>query len=70
MGVVTVRSTVVSEVLRMTKVKTPPTYREIENKLIELENEHEMLGKRYDSLVKLIRKQGKDSVQSTVHNLL
>ena len=51
----------------MTKVKTPPTYREIENKLIELENEHEMLGKRYDSLVKLIRKQGKDSVQSTVH---
>ncbi len=48
----------------MTKVKTPPTYREIENKLIELENEHEMLGKRYDSLVKLIRKQGKDKVMS------
>ena len=43
-------------------MKIPPTYREIENKLIELENEHEMLGKRYDSLVKLIRKQGKDKV--------
>ncbi len=39
-----------------------PTYREIENKLSELELEHEILGERYDSLVKMIRKQGKDKV--------
>jgi hypothetical protein len=51
-------------------MKTPPTYREIENKLIELEKEHKILGERYDSLVKLIRKQGKDSVQCTVHKVL
>ena len=47
---------------RRDTIKTPPTYREIENKLIKLEKEHEILGKRYDSLVKLIRKQGKDKV--------
>ena len=45
-------------------MKTPPTYQEIANKLIELETEHKMLGKRYDSLVQLIRKQGKDKVLS------
>jgi hypothetical protein len=60
--VVTVRRMDVIGELRMTEVKTPPTYREIENKLIELEKEHKILGERYDSLVKLIRKQGKDKV--------
>jgi hypothetical protein len=61
-GVVIVRRMDVIGELRMTEVKTPPTYREIENKLIELEKEHKILGERYDSLVKLIRKQGKDKV--------
>jgi hypothetical protein len=61
-GVVIVRRTDVIRELRMTEVKIPPTYREIENKLIELEKEHKILGERYDSLVKLIRKQGKDKV--------
>ena len=41
---------------------TPPTYREISDKLNELKKEHKILGERYDSLVKLIRKQGKDNV--------
>ena len=45
-------------------IKTSPTYRDIEDKLSELELEHEILVKRYDSVVKLIRKQGKDKVMS------
>jgi len=32
------------------------------DKLEELEKENELLGRRYDELTKLIRKQGKDSV--------
>ena len=49
---------------RRDTIKTSPTYRDIEDKLSELELEHEILVKRYDSVVKLIRKQGKDKVMS------
>jgi hypothetical protein len=39
---------------------TIPSYREVVDKLAELEEEHELLGRRYDELTKLLRKQGKD----------
>jgi len=41
---------------------TIPSYREVVDKLEELERENELLGRRYDELTKLIRKQGKDKV--------
>ena len=41
---------------------TIPSYREVVDKLEELEKENALLGRRYDELTKLIRKQGKDSV--------
>ena len=41
---------------------TIPSYREAVDKLEELERENELLGRRYDELTKLIRKQGKDKV--------
>ena len=41
---------------------TIPSYREVVDKLEELEKENELLGRRYDELTKLIRKQGKDKV--------
>jgi len=41
---------------------TIPDYREIVDRLAELEKEHEILGRRYDELTRLIRKQGKDKV--------
>jgi len=41
---------------------TIPSYREVLDKLEELERENELLGRRYDELTKLIRKQGKDKV--------
>ena len=51
---------------RLAKIKgndtTIPSYREVVDKLAELEEEHELLGRRYDELTKLIRKQGKDKV--------
>ena len=56
-----VRRTVVSGLLRM-KMKIPKisTYAEIASKLAELEVKYEILGKRYDTLTALLRKQGKD----------
>ena len=36
------------------------TYAEIASKLAELEVKYEILGKRYDTLTALLRKQGKD----------
>jgi len=42
---------------------TLPTYREINEKLVELEKDHKLLGARYNELTKILRKQGKDSVQ-------
>ena len=47
---------------RTEKIITPATYREISDKLDELEIEHTRLGRRYDELTKLLRKQGKDRV--------
>lgn len=44
------------------KATTIPDYREIVDRLAELEREHEILGRRYDELTRLIRKQGKDKV--------
>jgi len=41
-----------------------PTYRELENKLKDLENENKVLGRRYEDLCKIIRKQGKDRVDN------
>jgi len=41
---------------------TIPSYREVVDKLEELEKENALLGRRYDELTKLIRKQGKDKV--------
>ncbi len=41
---------------------TIPSYREVVDKLEELEKEHEILGRRYDDLTKLILKQGKENV--------
>jgi methanogenic corrinoid protein MtbC1 len=45
-----------------TTTTTIPSYREVVDKLEELERENELLGRRYDELTKLIRKQGKDNV--------
>jgi len=39
-----------------------PTYAEVASKLTELEVKYEILGKRYDTLTALLRKQGKDRV--------
>ena len=59
----TARRTVVIEVIKMNKeVPKTPTWRELNDKLEELEEQHELLGRRYDELTKLIRKQGKDKV--------
>ena len=44
------------------KATTIPDYREVVDRLAELEREHEILGRRYDELTRLIRKQGKDKV--------
>jgi len=41
-----------------------PTYKELENKLKDLEKDNELLGRRYEDLCKLIRKQGKDRVDN------
>ena len=46
------------------KVPKIPTYGELENKLKDLESENEILGRRYEDLCKIIRKQGKDRVDS------
>ena len=59
----TARRTVVIEVIKMNKeVPKTPTWRELNDKLEELEKQHELLGRRYDELTRLIRKQGKDKV--------
>jgi len=59
----TARRTVVIEVIKMNKeVPKTPTWRELNDRLEELEEQHELLGRRYDELTKLIRKQGKDKV--------
>jgi len=59
----TARRTVVIEVIKMNKeVPKTPTWRELNDKLEDLEEQHELLGRRYDELTKLIRKQGKDKV--------
>ena len=59
----TARRTVVIEVIKMNKeVPKTPTWRELNDKLEELEEQHELLGRRYDELTRLIRKQGKDKV--------
>jgi len=59
----TARRTVVIEVIKMNKeVPKTPTWRELNDKLEELEEQHELLGRRYDDLTRLIRKQGKDKV--------
>ncbi len=44
------------------EVPKTPTWRELNDKLEELEEQHELLGRRYDELTRLIRKQGKDKV--------
>jgi len=41
-----------------------PTYGELQDKLKDLENENEILGRRYEDLCRTIRKQGKDRVDS------
>lgn len=41
-----------------------PTYGELESKLKDLENENKLLSRRYGDLCKIIRKQGKDSVNA------
>ena len=58
-----VKRIVVSELLRV-KMTVPkiPTYAEVASKLTELEVKYEILGKRYDTLTALLRKQGKDRV--------
>ena len=48
--------------IKSNSTTTIPSYREVVDKLEELEKENELLGRRYDELTKLIRKQGKDSV--------
>lgn len=55
---------------RRDTIKTPPTWRELNDKLEELEEQHELLGRRYDELTKLIRKQGKDKALSEGDNFL
>jgi|JYMV01.1.fsa_nt_gi hypothetical protein len=46
-----------------------PTYRELEMKLTELEDQHTILGTRYEALCKILRKQGLDRVDSYYSNL-
>ena len=48
------------------KATTIPDYREIVDRLAELEREHEVLGRRYDELTKLLRKQGKDKASERI----
>ena len=48
--------------IKSNSTTTIPSYREVVDKLEELEKENALLGRRYDELTKLIRKQGKDSV--------
>lgn len=46
------------------KIPKVPTYGELQEKLKGLENENKVLGRRYEDLCKIIRKQGKDRVDS------
>lgn len=46
------------------KVPKVPTYGELQEKLKDLENENEILGRRYADLCIVIRKQGKDRVDN------
>ena len=47
---------------RRDTIKTQHTWRELNDKREALEEQHELLGRRYDELTKLVRKQGKDRV--------
>jgi hypothetical protein len=47
---------------------TIPSYREVVDKLAELEKEHELLGRRYDELTKLLSKDKASERDSFIRN--